>query len=143
MPTKTFVLATVVAFLVSNVLTTLWYLLMDAPNVVPFRRETMNYGLLALNHLIYAALMVHFYPYYKAKHSKLGGAFRFGVLIAAIMYIPQALVIRSIWTVDVNTIFILNTLAHLVIGGAMGVTLYYLIGIGSRVQISPGHRRKF
>ena len=128
MPTKTFLLATVVAFLVSNVLTTLWYMLMDAPNVVPFRRETMNYGLLIFNHLIYAALMVHFYPFYRVKHNTISGAFRFGVLIAALMYIPQALVIRSIWTVDVNTIFFLNTLAHLAIGGAMGVALYYLIG---------------
>lgn len=126
MPTKTFLLATLVAFLVSNVLTTLWYMLMDAPNVVPFRRENMNYGLLTLNHFIYAALMVHFYPHYKTKHSTMGGAFRFGVLIAALMYIPQALVIRSIWTVDVNTIFVLNTLAHLTIGGAMGVVLYFL-----------------
>lgn len=128
MPTKKFLLATVVAFLVSSVLTTLWYMLMDAPNVVPFRRETMDYGLLTLNHLIYAALMVHFYPYYRVKQNTIGGAFRFGVLIAALMYIPQALVIRSIWTVDVNAIFILNTLAHLVIGGAMGIALYYLTG---------------
>ena len=128
MPTKTFLIATVVVFLLSNVLTTLWYMLMDAPNVVPFRRETMDYGLLTLNHLIYATLMVHFYPYYKAKHFTIGGAFRFGVLIAALMYIPQALVIRSIWTVDVNTIFVLNALAHLFIGGAMGVALYYLTG---------------
>ncbi|MBX2874628.1 MAG: hypothetical protein KTR30_21075 [Saprospiraceae bacterium] len=126
MSTKTFLVATIVAFLVSNVLTTFWYMMMDAPNVVPFRRETMNYGLLMLNHMIYAALMVYLFPYYRAKHSGLGRAFQFGVLIAALMYIPQALVIRSIWTVDVNAIFVLNTLAHLVIGGVMGIAINYL-----------------
>ena len=96
---------------------------MDAPNEVPFRRETMNYGLLMLNHLIYAGLMVYLFPYYWAKHASAAGAFQYGIVIAALMYIPQALVIRSIWTVDVNMIFLLNTLAHLVIGGVMGVAI--------------------
>lgn len=126
MSTKTFLLAIIAAFLVSNVLTTFWYMIMDAPNVVPFRREAMNYGLLTLNHVIYAALMVYFFPYYRAKHEGVGRAFQFGVLMAAMMYIPQALVIRSIWTVDVNAIFVFNTLAHLVIGGVMGIAIYYL-----------------
>ena len=127
MTTKRFVLATVIAFLISNILTSLWYMLMDGPNEVPFRRETMNYGLLMANHLIYAGLMVYFYPYYFAQRSTMGAAFIFGVLIAALMFIPQALVVRSIWTVDVNPIFFLNTLAHLVIGGVMAVAIYYLL----------------
>ncbi len=127
MTTKRFLLATGVAFLISNVLTSLWYMLMDGLNEVPFRRETMNYGLLMANHFIYAGLMVYFYPFYFAQRSTVGAAFVFGVLIAALMFIPQALVVRSIWTVDVNPIFFLNTLAHLVIGGAMGVAIYYLV----------------
>lgn len=101
-------------------------MIMDAPNEVPFRREAMNYGLLMLNHLIYAGLMVYLFPYYQAKHASTAGAFRYGIIIAALMYIPQALVIRSIWTVDVNMIFLLNTLAHLMIGGVMGVAIFYL-----------------
>jgi len=126
MPTKRLILATIAAFLLSNILTTLWYMLMDAPNEVPFRRETMNYGLLTLNHLIYAGLMVYLFPYYWAKNASVAGAFQYGIVIAALMYIPQALVIRSIWTIDVNMIFLLNTLAHLVIGGVMGVAIFYL-----------------
>lgn len=128
MTTKRFLLATGVAFLISNVLTSLWYMLMDGPNEVPFRRETMKYGLLMANHLIYAGLMVYFYPFYFAKRSTVGAAFVFGVLIAALMFIPQALVVRSIWMVDVNPVFFLNTLAHLIIGGAMGVAIFYLSG---------------
>lgn len=127
MTTKRFVLATVIAFLISNILTSLWYMLMDGPNEVPFRRETMNYGLLMANHLIYAGLMVYFYHYHFAQRSTVGAAFIFGVLIAALMFIPQALVVRSIWTVDVNPVFFLNTLAHLVIGGVMAVAIYYLL----------------
>lgn len=127
MTTKRFVLATVSAFLISNILTSLWYMLMDGPNEVPFRRETMNYGLLMANHVIYAGLMVYFYSYHFAQRSTVSAAFIFGVLIAALMFIPQALVVRSIWTVDINPVFFLNTLAHLVIGGVMAVAIFYLL----------------
>lgn len=123
MKTKHFILSALAAFLVSNILTTVWYMLMDEANYVPFRREEMNYAALTLNHLIYAVLMVYFYPFYNAKKPSSTGAFVFGVLIAALMFIPQALVVRSIWTVDIDTNFFMNTIAHLAIGGLMGVVV--------------------
>ncbi|TRX60774.1 hypothetical protein FNH22_06955 [Fulvivirga sp. M361] len=127
MKTKYFIISTATAFLISNVLTTLWYMMMDGPNYVPFRREEINYGMLMLNHLLYAGLMVYFYPFFYAKKPSLFEAFTFGALISALMFIPQALVIRSIWTVDINMIFVLNTIAHLIIGGLMAIMIYFIL----------------
>ncbi|MFX3625818.1 MAG: hypothetical protein ACN6I4_00525 [bacterium] len=121
MKTKYFILSVIAAFFVSNILTTVWYMLMDEANYVPFRREEMNYAALTLNHIIYAGLMVYFYPFYYLKKPSMGNAFVYGILIAALMFIPQALVVRSIWTVDIDANFFMNTIAHLVIGGVMGV----------------------
>jgi hypothetical protein len=123
MKTKHFILSVLATFLVSNILTTVWYILMDEANYVPFRREEMNYAALTLNHIIYAGLMVYFYPFYYLKKPSMGNAFVYGILIAALMFIPQALVVRSIWTVDIDTNFFMNTIAHLVIGGVMGVVI--------------------
>lgn len=123
MTTKRTIGAVIVAFLISNVLTTLWYMLTDEANTVDYRRPEINYLGLMLNHVIYAGLMVHLLPgYLRSTHTPIRG-FQFGVLIAALMYLPQALVIRSIWTVDFNAIFVYNTLAHLGIGGIMGTVL--------------------
>ncbi len=127
MKAKYFLLSMVAAFIVSDVLTTVWYMVMDEANYVSFRREEMNYGLLTLNHLIYAAIMVYFYTFYFAKKPKLSDSFIYGALMAAMMFIPSALVVRSIWTVDVNPIFFLNTLAHLLIGGVMAVVIHLIV----------------
>ncbi len=56
----------------------------------------------------------------------LSDAFKFGAIIAGLMFIPSALVVRSIWTVEINTIFFANTLAHLVIGGIMAIAIHFI-----------------
>ncbi|MDN5203717.1 hypothetical protein QQ008_20170 [Fulvivirgaceae bacterium BMA10] len=128
MNTKKTIIAVVVAFLLSNVLTTIWYTITDTSNYVPFRREEINYGLLVLNHLIYAGLLVYLFPVYYEKYLKRSYAFVFGCVTAAIMFIPQALVVRAIWTVDVNLMFFLNTVAHLLIGGIIGWVISFIYG---------------
>ena len=76
-----------------------------------------------MNHLIFAVGFVYLFPsYIKDKNTGIN-AFWFGLVLAAIMFIPTGLVVRSIWKVDFNQIFLMNTLAHLVIGGAMGLVL--------------------
>jgi len=128
MTIKKSLLAGLAAFILSNILTTLWYMLTDEANFVPYRREEMNYGGMMLNHLIYAGIFVYLFPYYYEKYLSLGKGFLFGVLMAAMMFIPQALVVRSIWEVDINTIFFLNTLAHLAIGGIIGLVTALIYG---------------
>ncbi|GEM_PF-2319852 len=123
MKTGKFLVSVFGAFLVSNLLTTLWYMAMDDANYVPYRREEINYAALLVNHLIYALLVVYLFPYYYEKHRTRLGAFGYGVIAAALMFIPQALVVRAIWKVDINTIFLLNSIAHLAIGGVMGVVV--------------------
>ena len=130
MSTKKSLLAIVVTFVLSNVLTTVYYMVTDEANMISYRRDEMNYLALMANHLIYAALMVYFFPTYYVKNPVKSRAFVFGVLIAALMFIPQALVVRAIWTVDINTIFFVNTFAHLFIGGIMGTSIALIYGNG-------------
>ncbi|MCG8577625.1 MAG: hypothetical protein MI810_22280 [Flavobacteriales bacterium] len=123
MKLKKMLLAILVTFILSNVLTTVWYMVMDDANYVPYRRAEMNYGLLVLNHLIFAAIFVCLHPFFFQKSPKVERGMVYGLLMAAMMFIPQALVVRAIWEVDVNTIFFLNTLAHLAIGAILGVAV--------------------
>lgn len=127
MNTKKMILSVVVAFVLSNALTTAWYMATDDANFVPYRRAQINYAGLMLNHLVYALIFVYLIPFYLKSAIKVGRGFVFGVLMAAMMFLPQAMVVRSIWKVDFDAIFALNSLAHLVIGGIIGVvvTLIY------------------
>lgn len=127
---KKSILAIFAAFLVSNVLTTLWYMLTDEANFVPYRRPEINYAGLLANHLLYAGLFVYFFPYYYERSPKKIQGFIYGLLMGALMFLPSAMVIRSIWEVDFNTIFILNSLAHVFIGGAMGFVVALIYGKG-------------
>lgn len=111
------------AFLVSNILTTLWYMMSDTANFVSFRREEINYVGLVLNHLIYACVFVQLFSSYYEKRRNLKSGFYYGLLMGTVMFIPSAIVVRSIWTVDFNTIFILNSFAHIAIGGIMGLVV--------------------
>lgn len=120
---KKSILAVILLFITSNLLTTAWYMLTDDANFVSFRRAEINYGGLMLNHFIFVMGFVYLFPnYIKSKKSKLN-AFWFGSILAAIMFIPTGLVVRSIWKVDFNQIFLMNTAAHLVIGGVLGIVL--------------------
>ena len=114
-------LVVILLFIASNVLTTTWYMLTDDANMVSFRRSEINYGGLMLNHLIFVMGFVYLFPsYIKSQNTKLQ-AFLFGIVVAAIMFIPTGLVVRSIWQVEINLIFLMNTLAHLTIGGILGL----------------------
>ncbi|MBO6515606.1 MAG: hypothetical protein JJ975_03555 [Bacteroidia bacterium] len=123
MNTKKTIVAVLVSFLISNILATLWYSIMDDANFVAFRREEMNYLGLMLNHLVFAGLFVHFFPSYYSSSPGTGRSLIYGTLMAALMFLPSGMVVRSIWTVDFNSIFFLNTLAHMVIGAIMGFVL--------------------
>ena len=120
---KKSILAIVAAFLVSNILTTIWYMVSDDANFVSFRKEEINYLGLIINHIIYASIFVYLFPSFYEKSPKQSRAFLYGVLMAALMFVPSGIVVRSIWTVDFNSIFVFNSIAHLVIGGLMGIVV--------------------
>lgn len=121
MHVKKTVLSIVLLVVVSTVLTTLWYLVTDDANMVSFRRDQINYNGLMLNHLIFVLGIVYLFPMLLEKHNTVLKSFWFGMVLAAIMFIPTGCVVRSIWQVDFNTIFILNSIAHLAIGGVLGL----------------------
>lgn len=123
---KKTLLAIIAAFLVSNILTTLWYLMSDAANFVDFRREAVNYLGLVSNHLIYAGVFVYLFSAFYEKSPSISRAFLYGVLMATVMFVPSGIVVRSIWTVDFNAIFLFNSLAHIVIGGLMGIVVSFI-----------------
>ena len=120
---KKSILAVLLLFIVSNVLTTLWYMLSDEANMLSFRREEMNYLGLMLNHFIYALGFVYLFPFYYKQYKSFLRAFVFGIILSAVMFIPTGIVVRSIWKVDFNSIFIFNSIAHLMIGGIMGLII--------------------
>lgn len=121
MKVKKSILAVLVAFLASNILTTLWYMLSDEANFVSFRRAEVNYLGLVANHIIYAIVFVLLFSSFYERAPKLGRAFFYGALMGCVMFIPSGIVVRSIWTVDFNSIFVFNSIAHVVIGGIIGV----------------------
>lgn len=120
---KKSILAVFAAFLVSNILTTVWYMVSDDANFVSFRRAEINYLGLIINHLIYAVVFVYLFASFYEKAPKFSRAFLYGILMGAVMFIPSGIVVRSIWTVEFNSIFVLNSIAHLFIGGIMGIVV--------------------
>ena len=123
MNVKKSVLSVLLLFICSNVLTTLWYMLTDDSNFVSFRRSEINYGGLMLNHLLFVIGFVYLFPFFIRDQNTKLKAFVFGLIIAAIMFLPTGLVVRSIWKVDFNLIFVLNTIVHAVIGGILGIVI--------------------
>ena len=121
MSAKKSMLSIVILFVVSNILTTVWYMLTDEANIVSFRREEPNYGGLAINHLVFICGFVYLFPHFIKEQNTRIKSFIYGVVLALIMFLPTGIVVRSIWQVDFNTIFIFNALAHGVIGGILGL----------------------
>ena len=95
----------------------------DDANFVDFRRSEVNYIGLVLNRLIYAGVFVYLFETFYEKNPKLSRAFLYGILMGVVMFIPSGIVVRSIWMGDFNSNFILNAIAHVIIGGIMGVAL--------------------
>ena len=126
---KKAILALVAGFVLSNVLTTIYYIITDEPNFVPIRREETVFIGLFLTHLIFVGIMVIMFPRWARPDGSLirqGGIF--GVLMSAMMFVPQAILVRSIWTVDFNLIFVVNSIAHLVIGAIVGAVIAWVYG---------------
>jgi hypothetical protein len=121
---KSKIYAIIAGVLLSNVLTTVYYLMTSSPNHMgAFQRPEYNYLGLMVNHIIYVSIVVlTFTRWYRTDDgSVLKQGIIYGLLMAAIMYLPQAFVVRSIWFVEFNLIFVFNILAHLVIGAMIGL----------------------
>jgi len=120
---KKTILAVAILFIISNVLTTGWYMAMDSANTVPFSRHEPNYIGLVLNHLVFVGCFIYLFPSFIQPKNTINQAIIFGATMAIIMFIPTGMVVRSIWQVDFDLIFMLNTCAHLVIGAILGIVL--------------------
>ena len=129
MSSKKKILAFVAGFLISNFLTTLYYIVTDEPNFVPIRRDETVFAGLFLTHFIFVGIMVIMFPRWaRVDKPLLSEGTIFGVLMAGMMFIPQAVLVRSIWVVDFNLIFVINTIAHLIIGAIIGMAIAQILG---------------
>ncbi len=120
---KKTMLSILILFVVSNILTTVWYMLSDEANMVSFRREEPIFAGLALNHLIFVSGLVYLFPHFIKEQNTKIKSFTYGVVLALIMFLPTGIVVRSIWQVEFNTIFAINTMVHSLIGGVLGLIL--------------------
>jgi hypothetical protein len=123
---KSKIYAIIAGVLLSNVLTTVYYLMTSSPNHMgTFQRPEYNYLGLMANHIVYVSILVLTFTrwYRTSDDAVLKQGVVYGVLMAAIMYLPQAFVVRSIWFVEFNRIFVLNIVAHLVIGAIIGLAV--------------------
>jgi hypothetical protein len=121
---KSKIYAIIVGVLSSNVLTTAYYMITSSPNHMgAFQRPEYNYLGLMVNHIIYVSILVlTFARWYRTSDgSVIKQGVIYGLLMAAIMYLPQAFVVRSIWLVEFNLIFVSNIVAHLMIGAIIGL----------------------
>ncbi len=129
MNSKKAALALVAGFILSNVLTTVYYIVTDEPNFVPIRRAETVYAGMMLTHLIFVGIMVVMFPRWsRSGQSLLSQGALFGALMAGMMFLPQAILVRSIWTVDFNLIFVVNSIAHVVIGAVIGIVIARIMG---------------
>ncbi|KAA3642929.1 MAG: hypothetical protein DWQ07_20620 [Chloroflexi bacterium] len=132
MSTGRAITALVVGFLLSNILTTIYYIVTASMNTVPFQREQQVFIGLFLTHFIFVGIMVYMYPRWsRSVDSAVAQGALFGALMAAMMFIPQAVLVRSIWTVDFNAIFAANIVAHTVIGAIVGIAIALIHSRGS------------
>ena len=128
MSTKKFFISLIAGFVTSMILTSIYYYIMDEPNMVDMRRSEMIYPGLMATHLLFVGLMILIYQRWRrVEESAVRQGSIFGVLMAAMMFIPQAVLVRSIWTVDFNGIFIVNIIAHLLIGAVIGIVIALII----------------
>lgn len=95
----------------------------EEANMVSFRREEPNFFGLMINHAIFVSGFVFLFPSFIRNQNTRLKSIIFGVVLALIMFVPTGIVVRSIWTVDFNLIFILNAIAHRTIGGLLGLIL--------------------
>ncbi|WP_372371194.1 hypothetical protein [Candidatus Uabimicrobium sp. HlEnr_7] len=125
---KKFLAAFITCFLISNVLTIVWYTATADANSVPFKREQPDYLLLQLNHIVFAFILAYIYPIGYKGGSLLKEGFCFGVLMGILMFLPTGLVVRGIWEVPANLMFVFNTIFHALAGGVCGVGIAFTYG---------------
>ncbi len=125
---KKFIGSFIVCFLLNNILTIAWYTFTAEANTVPFKREQPDYLLLQLNHIVFAFILAYVYPMgYKGGNLVTEG-FRFGVLMGILMFLPTGLVVRGIWQVPANLMFVYNTIFHAIASGICGIGIAFIYG---------------
>ncbi len=113
-------LSAVLAFIASNVLSTAYYMATATENTVAFARDVPRYELLTANHLVFAVALAWLYPRFIDHGSRATAGLRFGAMMGLVMFVPTGLVVRGIWTVDFDAIFLANCAFHIGCGAVLG-----------------------
>ena len=124
-----FLISTVVTFFASTILNSVYYALTASFNHLEgITRAKPLFPLLLINHVIFALIVCFLYPRTRFALSLPLRGVVFGVLSAALMFLPVAFVIRGTWYVPADWTFLVNSLFHLASGAVMGWLIALIYG---------------
>lgn len=103
MNAKKLTLATIVAFIIMVLLSSLWYMVIMGDyydrEFTEVQRPEFKMAWIFIGYLVAALLMAYIYPIGYRGGSPAGEGLRFGLLIGLIMALPSALVYYGVWTI--------------------------------------------
>ncbi len=123
-----FVGAVVAGTVLSTVANTLYYAVTAHAHTWAATRSEPLFGLMMLNHVVFALLLTAVYPMMRRRASAWRDGFTFGVLMGLIMFVPTGLVVRAAWTVPITAFFAADILFHALVTGGLGVVVATILG---------------
>ncbi|MEM7029054.1 MAG: hypothetical protein AAF629_05635 [Chloroflexota bacterium] len=137
MTIKKFTIAVVVAFIISNILNTIYYAVTAAGHVWEMTKAEPNYPLLMLNHLVFVLLLAYVYPIGYKGGSPIAEGARFGALMGLIMFVPTGLVVRAAWEVPITPYFLADIVFHTLATAIMGISIAFVYGREDQLSDKP------
>ncbi len=123
MKPKYFILAFLSATFVSILLNSIYYGVTAEQHLWEMTKETPDWGLMILNHLVYAGLLTYIFPFGYTGKSVWGEGARFGALMGMVMFVPTGLVVRAAWEVPMTPLFALDIAMAAIISAIMGCAI--------------------
>lgn len=128
MNVRKFGLATLAAVVISVLLNTVYYAITAAGHEWAMTKTEPLWGLMMLNHIVFAGLLAYVYPIGYQGGAPLLEGVRFGALMGLIMFVPTGLVVRAAWEVPITPYFILDILMAAIISAVMGIAIASIYG---------------
>ena len=131
MNVKKFVLAWVVAFVVTFLLAVLWHLFLLADfyevQSQALAREEPNMAVIIVGYLILGFLMALVYPIGYKGGSPVKEGFRFGALIGLIWVLPVSVIFHGVWNLPLTAV-IVDSAWHVIEEGVGGIAIARVYG---------------
>ena len=122
-----FVTAVAAVTTLSAVVNTIYYAVTAQAHAWEATRSEPLFGLMMLNHVIFALLLTVLYPMMRRSATARRDGFTFGVLMGLVMFVPTGLVVRAAWTVPLTALFATDILFHALLTGVLGAVVALLL----------------